>query len=773
MSGETWSTQQLAEFLAVVSSVPEPAAALREAVERAAEALEAEIGAVVQDGAVTASVGFPAGAVPEEALIALATSGGDAADLPGLGPCRVTIAPLEGASASGSLLLARVGDDAFDRPEISLVRGMTRVLALTLRMLHLLEDERGLREQSERQAADNARLLDSLEERRALHEQIARLQETMSHRTPLQEVLDAIADGAGDLVGAEMAVLRLVDPTDAGYAVSVAWRGMEDETIAVGKRTPVEQGVGGRAIVEGRLVVADDYAAIESPMPAQIAAHIQTAFAVPVHEHGTVAGSLTVASDDPERRFEQREHDLLLAYARQAGLALAAARTVDTMRHAFNDSLTGLANRALFLDRLEQALLRAQRAGRSVTVLYLDVDRFKLVNDSLGHVVGDALLVGVADRIRRAVRGAETVARLGGDEFAVLLEEVDSHEDAVLVSDRIGELLKAPLQIDDREVHVSASIGIASGAGPADALLRDADVAMYRAKADGRGRSRVFEPAMHADAVARLELEADLQRAIDRREFVAHYQPIVELVDGRVLGVEALARWEHPERGLVPPCDFIPVAEETGLIVPIGEIILRTACRQAALWQAELGDRSFAVSVNVAARQLVEPAFVETVRAAIDDAGLAPRTLLLELTETVLMQDTDASVAQLRALKELDVRIAIDDFGTGYSSLRYLQRFPIEILKIAKPFVDGVAHDGDEAILARAVVELGRSLGLATIAEGIEESDQGAALQALGCALGQGFLYSRPLPAAQLTGLLMSGPAPEPLDVSRGPASYR
>ncbi|MEA2256356.1 MAG: hypothetical protein QOG35_2401, partial [Solirubrobacteraceae bacterium] len=473
MSSGNWSTQQLAEFLAVVSAVPEPAAAVREAVERAAEALEAEVGAVVQDGAVTASVGFPAGAVPEDDLLALALAAADAADLPGLGPCRIAVAPLEGAE-SGSILLARLGDVPFDRPEISLVRGMARVLALTLRMLHLLEDERGLREESERQAADNARLLASLEERRALHAQIARLQETMSHRTPLQEVLDAIVGGAGDLLGEEMVALRLVDANDTGQTVTVAWRGMSDETIASGKRTPVEQGLGGRAIVEGGLVVARDYGAEAKPMPGPIVSEIRSAVAVPVHEHGTVAGSLTVASGDPTREFSQPECELLLAYARQAGLALAAARTVDTMRHAFNDSLTGLANRALFLDRLEQALVRAQRGRGSVTVLYLDVDRFKLVNDSLGHVTGDALLVAVADRIKRGVRGAETVARLGGDEFAVLLEDA-SQNDAVRVADRIRDALAAPLQVDDRDVTVTASIGIASGNGTADELVRDAD----------------------------------------------------------------------------------------------------------------------------------------------------------------------------------------------------------------------------------------------------------------------------------------------------------
>jgi predicted signal transduction protein with EAL and GGDEF domain len=381
-------------------------------------------------------------------------------------------------------------------------------------------------------------------------------------------------------------------------------------------------------------------------------------------------------------------------------------------------------------------------------------------------VAGDALLVAVADRIKRAVRGAETVARLGGDEFAVLLEGADAGA-AELVAQRIRDALKAPLIVADREVTASASIGITTGSGSAEDLVRDADVAMYRAKASGLGRYAVFEPAMRADLVSRLELEADIRRAVEREEFVVHYQPIVALDDGSILGVEALARWQHPERGLVPPYDFIPVAEETGLIVPIGTMILREACRQAALWQAELTTPSpLVISVNLSGRQLAQPTLVDDVRSAIADARLVPGTLLLELTETVLMHDTDASIEQLQALRELDVRIAVDDFGTGYSSLRYLQRFPIDILKIAKPFVDGVAEASDEAILARAVADLGRNLGLATIAEGIERTEQAAALRALGCMLGQGFLYGRPLAAERMTATLLSQcDAEQPLEL--------
>jgi predicted signal transduction protein with EAL and GGDEF domain len=371
-------------------------------------------------------------------------------------------------------------------------------------------------------------------------------------------------------------------------------------------------------------------------------------------------------------------------------------------------------------------------------------------------VAGDALLVATAERLRTVVRGAETIARLGGDEFAVLLEDSESTAEAVHVAERITEALKAPFAIGDRDVFVTASIGIAAGEGSAEDLLRDADVAMYRAKGSGKGRYQVFEPDMHAEVVARLELEADVQRAVDRGEFIAHYQPIVDLRDGRMIGVEALARWEHPERGMVPPGGFIPVAEETGLILPIGAHVLALACRQVAHWQAELGaaESHFKLSVNLSGRQLVQPDIAEIVGRALDESGLAPGSLILELTETVIMHDTEASIEQLRALKQLDVQIAVDDFGTGYSSLRYLQRFPIDILKIAKPFVDGLAERSDDVIMARAIADLSRNLGLGTIAEGIECEQQAERLRELGCPHGQGFLFCKPLPPDAMFALL-------------------
>jgi diguanylate cyclase (GGDEF)-like protein len=450
---------------------------------------------------------------------------------------------------------------------------------------------------------------------------------------------------------------------------------------------------------------------------------------------------------------------MLLAYAEQASLALTAARTADTVRHAFNDPLTGLPNRALLLDRMELTLGRGEREGKVVTVLFLDLDGFKLVNDSLGHLAGDRLLIDVARRLDGCVRRGDTVARLGGDEFAILLGEIGEQDRAAGVAERVIDAFGEPFDLLGREVFVSASIGIASGLDEPDDLLRNADVAMYRAKRAQPGTYATFERSMHEAVVQRLELEADLRRVIDRDELVLHYQPIVDLAQGRVTGVEALLRWDHPQRGLVAPLQFVPMAEETGLIVALGRWVLDEACRQAAAWRAELGAGAPWVSVNISGRQLVDSGLARDVRAALAAADLPPEALAVEITETVLVQDVKLAVERLEELRGLGVLVAIDDFGTGYSSLRYLRRFPADLLKVAKPFVDGL-DDPKDAALVQTILALGRSLGLVAIAEGIETADQHRRLAALGCPLGQGYLFARPVPPDALDALLRSGRAP-------------
>jgi diguanylate cyclase (GGDEF)-like protein len=665
--------------------------------------------------------------------------------------------PLED-DPSGRFILGRL-DEPFDREDVSLLRGMSRVLTLTLHLLRVLAGERALRERSERQATENARLLESLQERQRLLEQLARLQRCISQRARIRDVLDAVVDGAQTLVGSDIAALRLVDPNDPAELLTAASNGLDPEILRTVRRVPAEAGVAGSAIAEAQAVLFEDYQSHPRRMADFVAAGVQTAFAVPVHEHGAVTGALVVARCTEGSGFTETERDMLLAYAEQASLALTAAKTADTVRHAFNDPLTGLPNRALLLDRMELTLGRGEREGKPVTVLFLDLDGFKLVNDSLGHLAGDRLLIDVARRLDSCVRRGDTVARLGGDEFAILLGEVGEHERAAGVAERVIDAFGEPFDLLGREVFVSASIGIAAGLDEPEDLLRNADVAMYRAKRSQPGTYATFERSMHEAVVQRLELEADLRRVIDRDELVLHYQPIVDLVQGSVVGVEALLRWDHPQRGLVAPLQFVPMAEETGLIVALGRWVLDEACRRAATWRAEFGASAPWVSVNISGRQLVDSGLARDVRAALAAADLPPEALAVEITETVLVQDVKLAVERLEELRRLGVLVAIDDFGTGYSSLRYLRRFPADLLKVAKPFVDGLA-DPKDAALVQTILGLGRSLGLVAIAEGIETDDQHRRLAALGCPLGQGYLFARPVLPDALDDLLRSGRAP-------------
>ncbi len=427
-------------------------------------------------------------------------------------------------------------------------------------------------------------------------------------------------------------------------------------------------------------------------------------------------------------------------------------------RQAFHDSLTGLANRALFADRLDHALSRTRRFGHPLAVLFIDLDDFKTVNDSLGHGEGDQLLVAVAERLRGAVRAADTIARMGGDEFAVLVEDPADAGAPVEVARRLLANLEAPFERAGKELFVHASVGVAASTSKsqtADELLRNADVSMYTAKSNGKNRVEVFQPAMHTAALARLALKGDLERALERGEFVLLYQPIMRLGTGQVAGVEALLRWHHPRRGVVGPTEFIPVAEETGLIIPLGRWVLERACRQAKAWDVD-ATRPLTMSVNVSGRQMQQPEFVDEVAQALALTGLEPARLTLELTESVLMQDAEAATATLGELKHLGVRLAIDDFGTGYSSLSYLRRFPIDELKIDRSFVASMCNGPEQRAVVLSIIKLGETLHLETVAEGIEEPGQLADLQTLGADLGQGYYFAKPLSPEAISALLLS-----------------
>jgi diguanylate cyclase (GGDEF)-like protein len=432
----------------------------------------------------------------------------------------------------------------------------------------------------------------------------------------------------------------------------------------------------------------------------------------------------------------------------------------DQLSHqAFHDNLTSLANRALFKDRVEHALRRSWRQTPSVTVLFLDLDGFKEVNDSLGHAAGDRLLIQVAERLHSCVRPSDTVARFGGDEFAVLIEDASDDAELDTVAERILAELRQPFVVNGRELHVRGSMGIAHmdpDVDGVDQLLRNADLAMYRAKAAGQGGYERYDPGMHTQLVDRMQLESDLRRALDVGGLFLHYQPTIELASGQIMGAEALCRWKHPIRGLVPPTEFIPLAETSGLIQRLGAWVLREACRQAAVWQQAdpHRDRPLTLSVNLSGKQLQHTEVVEDVVEALRESGLPPESLVLEMTESVLLDDSETVLAILRQLKQLGIRLAIDDFGTGYSSLSYLHRFPVDILKIDRSFVERLSHASDNAELARTVVRLGQSLQLQTVAEGVEDSAQFLALRRMGCDIGQGYYFGRPMEGEAMERLL-------------------
>jgi diguanylate cyclase (GGDEF)-like protein len=480
-------------------------------------------------------------------------------------------------------------------------------------------------------------------------------------------------------------------------------------------------------------------------------------------------GSLMVGGHLDARTFDERDLRLFRTLATRTTAILENSRMERSIarltelqeqltHQAYHDSLTDLANRSLFGQQIEQALRRSAEGSASVAVIFLDIDDFKGVNDTLGHAAGDALLVEVAARIRGCLRRPDTAARLGGDEFALLIEDVDSAVEAEHVARRVLQVLSEPFTVSGTSVTVRASLGIAvadNSDANATSLMRHADVAMYVAKGAGRNRYVLFAPGMESEVVQRRKLRGELEHAMELSQFVLHYQPVVNLITGEITAVEALVRWHHPLRGIVPPGEFIGVAEQSGLIMQLGEWVLRTACATTLQFQ-KLQATPLAVCVNVSVVQLNSPTFVEDVLGIVKETGLAPQTLILELTESMFVEDTAIVIAKLEALRNAGIRVAIDDFGTGYSSLSYLRRLPVDILKIAKPFVDDLAG-GAEEDFTRAIVTIADALQLHVIAEGIEAASQVTRLLSLGCLAGQGYHLCHPLPSVEIEQLLRHG----------------
>lgn len=464
-------------------------------------------------------------------------------------------------------------------------------------------------------------------------------------------------------------------------------------------------------------------------------------------EHARAEAERTRA-EQAERHIEELSRHI----AEQERISQALEESKDHFRHAaFHDELTNLPNRALLTEHIKLAIERPRSRGEQLfAVLFLDLDRFKNINDSLGHIAGDQLLTATARCLEECMRPMDTVARLGGDEFAILLDGLESGDDAILVAERIQQALTRPFILNGHEVFVTTSIGITlsnTGYQDPENVLRDADTAMYRAKESGKARFEVFDASMHSHAVALLQLENDLRRAIERKEFKVYYQPIIDLETDEVSGFEALVRWYHPERGLVAPDQFISIAEETGLILEIGMLVLHEACRQLREWQTTLGLKSLTMSVNLSGKQFAQPDLVAQVKEILTETGLEAKYLKLEITETVVMENAEVARTMLGQLCALGVHLCIDDFGTGYSSLSYLHRFPVKILKVDRSFIGRMGPGGENSEVVRTINTLANNLGMSVVAEGIETDDQLAQLKGMRCGYGQGYLFSRPLTA--------------------------
>ena len=536
----------------------------------------------------------------------------------------------------------------------------------------------------------------------------------------------------------------------------------------------VRSGIVSRALENGGVMALDDALDIASDEAMRSAAEAMQVRSLAVatlsKKDGTVLGTLLAMGDTP-RRWGDDDLRMLADLADSASIELQLRHALAEremrerqLRHdSLHDALTGLPNRALFMKRLTDASLRARRDGDGLfAVLFLDLDDFKLVNDSMGHHVGDEVLVTVARRLEECVRGGDIVARLGGDEFAILLERVVDARDTALVAERVQQALTAPMTIGGYEWVTTASIGVvlsSSASERPEYLLRSADMAMYRAKHQGRAHFELFDRAMHAEALTRLQLETDLRRAVERQEFVLHYQPIVALADGRVHGVEALIRWRHQERGVISPNDFIPVAEDTGMIVPMGRWALREACEQVKAIEARVPHAAgLRLSVNLSVREFAQGDLVRAVAVVLDETGFAPAQLQLEITESAIIGQQHPALQTIAELREMGVAIHLDDFGTGYSSLSHLHRLPLDAIKIDRAFTSSMEHEERPRHVVAAILSLVGAIGLDVIAEGVASADQLAMLRRMGCPYGQGYFFSRPVAASELEEMLRRDP---------------
>ncbi len=645
----------------------------------------------------------------------------------------------------GVLELFRLGRGAFDATDLRLAQIVGAQAAVAIVNARQVEELERRSAALERRLASERQLL-AITERLLLHREGA-------------AVFEAIADTLAEVVPHDTLTIYLVDRS-AGCLVPALARDEYAEQI-LATRPALGQGITGDVIDKGEAEIINDVN--RDPRALQVPgtpADTEAMIVAPIRTSEGVIGALSLYRTS--REFHPDDLELVRLFTNHVAIALENARTHDRLiEAAVTDPLTGLPNRRLFTDRVDHALARRARTGKGVAVIFLDLDDFKLVNDSLGHAAGDDVLAAVGTRLRTCIRTSDTVARLGGDEFAVLLEDVEVEAQALAAAERIVAALADPLPLPGRAVPVRASVGVAldrTEAGMTSVeLLRNADTAMYEAKATKPGRLAMFEPAMHARRVARLELEGQLREALAKHQLRLVYQPIASLASGRIVGAEALLRWDRGSGDPIEPTQFVALAEETGDIVEIGRWVLTEAAQQARRWQRDLGLPGFVISVNTSARELGEAGFVDQVAAIVADADLAADHLTLEITEGVMLADETRAVAMLRALREAGIHVVVDDFGTGYSSLGYLHRLPVDGLKIDRSFVQGLGPGRERSAIVAATLSFARALGLTVTAEGVETADQLRRLYELGCGQVQGYLLSIPLPPAEMTALLAAG----------------
>lgn len=745
-SESNWATLQLSELITAIGDTAGEATGAALALRHISIALEADWSVIVENGLVTGSSGFGK-RQPIEELIQAEKSG--ELTLPQFGTVRTLVE--WDSSRHTKIVVARHDTSEYSALERSLFLSMARVVAMSNQMKRALETERRQRKRLEIVAQEKLQMARELEDQRDLLERLSRLQRSVASHAPTDEVFDTIVTGARELTGDDFATLRLAIPDDPGMSRLAAARGIPDEMVDSTSVLPDNIGLNGEVISSGQIVVVNDYSAYHNPINGYLNHHLKQAMGAPVFDGDVVIGSLCVGSFKQRAPYSDAESRALRAYAESAALALASGRIVEALHESYgvaldqslHDPLTGLANRRLFVDEIRTHF--DQRTP--VALLFIDLDDFKLVNDSLGHPVGDRVLQVVAERIDRTIGPDARAARLGGDEFAVLIPNPVHSEVLTLVATIQAEI-ERPIAVGNHALVGQASIGIsfseAFDALEPDALLGDADLAMYQAKTSGKGGYSVFAPELRGHAKSRVELSQRLRKAVREDELSVAYQPVVIFPDNRIVAFEALCRWTDAELGPVSPADFIPLAESSGLIVDLGRSMLRKVCRDMARWRDELGVLP-KVSVNISGRQIALESFVDEVRSVLDEFGLTPSQLCLEITETSLIDRSEAVLNRLNQLRQLGIGLALDDFGTGYASLSYLREMPFDVLKIDRSFIMDLGDDAQANSLLLSIISLGNALDLLVVGEGVETETQREILAAAGCQLAQGFLFYRPL----------------------------